>query len=206
MARATLILFDEQGAIDRVAAWVSNLRQQLSREWSRERLTELLRQSLRGIDVSDDQRLTIAIKAVEAADAGDEIADGALREVGSELMERPTGRPGDGQILAYLQRAARRDLHKRSRGRPWADEWVRNILICTVVQVACVEFNILPTRNRASRRANRDPSGCSLAAAGLARNKIYLAEESIQRHLWLGLPGALAQKALFELITKELAV
>ena len=34
--------------------------------------------------------------------------------------------------------------------------------------------------------------------AALGRNKIYLDESSVQRHIWLGLPGALARQAIAE--------
>jgi hypothetical protein len=166
----------------------------------------MLRRYLRGIDVPDTKRLTIAIKAVEAAEAGDEIADAALREVGSELIERPTGRPGDGQIVAYLQRAVRRAPAKRRRGRQWADRWVRDMGICTLIHLACVEFGVAPTRNRESRRAGRNPSGCSLVTAGLARNRVFLDEKSVQNHIWLGLPGELVRQAIAERAFGELSV
>jgi hypothetical protein len=65
--------------------------------------------------------LSITIKAVEAADQGDDLADAALRTVGAELQTLLVqGRdlaPGHLQIVAYLQRAARRAPHKRKRGR-----------------------------------------------------------------------------------------
>ena len=57
-----------------------------------------MRQYLRG-------GLITVIKVVEAADKGDEIADAALREVGAELFDQPSGRTGEIQIIAYLQRA-----------------------------------------------------------------------------------------------------
>ena len=172
-------------------ARASPARRGLSREW----LGTTLRRYLRGIEISDGVRLSIAI--CKAADAGDEIADAALWDVGRELIERPTGRPGDLQILAYYQRAGRHSPRRR-RGRQWHDDWYRNLCICLLVELACKEFGVRPTRNRESRRGGREPSGCSLVAAGLARNKARLDEATIQRHLWLGLPGALVRQALAE--------
>jgi hypothetical protein len=140
----------------------------------------------------------MAIKAVEAADAGDDIADAALRDVGSELLERMSGRPGDLQILAYFQRAGRRPPHRRRAGRRWCDDWYRNLCVCLLVVIAGEEFGVAPTRNRESRRAQRTPSGCSIVAAALKRNRITLDEATVQRHLWLGLPGDLTRQALIE--------
>jgi hypothetical protein len=62
--------------------------------------------------------------------------------------------------------------------------------------LACREFGVWPTRNRAARRANRTPSGTSLVVAALARNKVHLDEGSVQENIWLGLPGALVRSIL----------
>ena len=186
-----LVPFDEQRAINRVSMWVATVRPQLSKDYSREWLDTTLRRYLRG-------GLIPVIKVVEAADAGDEIADAALRAVGAELLERRSGEPGELQIMAYLQRAVLRGSRRRGRGVQWYDDWVRNLGISLLIQLACKEFGVTPTRNRDTRRAGRVPSGCSLVAAGLARNKIEIEESTIQRHIWLGLPGELSRRAVAE--------
>src|SRR5215831_18795796 len=72
---------DEGRAINRVAVWVSTVRHQMEQQYSREWLETELRKGLR------EGRLTLTIKAVEAADKhDDEIADAALRQVGAEMM------------------------------------------------------------------------------------------------------------------------
>ncbi len=185
-----VVAFDETRAINRVAVRIATARHQLNKEFSREWLETTLRRYLRG-------GLITVIKVVEAADACDDIADAALREVGAELLERPSGRTGDFQIIAYLQRAAQRAPHKRKRGIQWYDEWYRNLVICLLVHLACKEFGISPTRGRESRR-EREPSGCSLVAAALARNRIRLKEATIQRHIWLGIYGDLLRQAVAE--------
>jgi hypothetical protein len=191
-----MVVFDERRAINRVSIWVALARSRLRKEWSREWLETTLRRHLRG-------GLITVVKVVEAADQGDEIADGALREVGAELLEahllgRPSWRPGDLQILAYYQRTSLRAPYKRGRGQQWYDDWARNLMICLLIELACKEFGIKPTRNRESRRTSREASGCSLVAAGLARNKISLKETTVQRHIWLSLPGELARQAFAE--------
>jgi hypothetical protein len=193
-----LVRFEEKRAINRVAIRVATVYQQLSSDWSRQWLEITLRKYLRGGLIS-------VIKVVEAADAGDEIADAALREVGGELVEAAlrdaerVGRPGDLQIIAYFQRAAQRAPHGRRRGKHhWSDHWSRNLIICMLIHLASNEFGIKPTRNRESTRAGRNPSGCSLVTAGLARNGVHLKERSIQQNIWLGLPGELFRLAVAE--------
>jgi hypothetical protein len=186
------VLLDETRAISRVAIWIATIRHRMEKEYSREWLETELRKGLR------EGRLTLTIKAVEAADNGDEIADAALRIVyaemaGGTLSERG---PGHLQVWAYGQRAVLRPPHRRPRGRRWYDDWVRNIDICVCIYLACCEFGVRPTRNRAARRANREPSGVSLVVAALARNGIHLEEGSVQEHLWLGLPGELVRATL----------
>jgi hypothetical protein len=159
---------DEQRAINRVSVWVSMLRHKMEKEYSREWLETELRKGLR------EGWLSLTIKAVEAADKGDEIADAALRTVYAEMSggTLPKRGPGHLQLWAYGQRAVLRAPHKRPRGRRWYDDWVRNIDICVLVAVACVEFDVRPSRNRAARRANKgQPSGISLVVAALAPTK-----------------------------------
>jgi hypothetical protein len=195
MTKLPATVIDEQRAIERVSIWVATLGPRLTKKYSREWLETELVSGLR------EGRLSLAEKAVEAADKkNDEIADSALREVGAELQTALVqGRvlaPGHLQIVAYFQRAARRAPHKRPRGQRWYDNWVRNINICILVALACVEFGVRPTRNRAARRANKEASGTSLVVAALGRNGIHLDEGSLQENLWFGLPGELVRGIL----------
>jgi hypothetical protein len=189
-----LILADEQRAINRMAIAVAMVLHTMEKEHSREWLETTLRKGLR------EGLLTLTIRAIEAADKGDEIADAALREVYAEMSggALPERGPGHLQVWAYGQRAVLRAPHKRPRGRRWYDNWSRNIAICILVQLACVEYGVDPTRELESRHAKRYPSGISLTVAALARNKIYIEEDSVQRHIWLGLPGELVQQIVAE--------
>jgi hypothetical protein len=177
-------------AINRVTIWVAMVHHQMEKEYSREWLETELRKGLR------EGRLTLTIKAVEAADKGDEIADAALRAVyaemaGGMLAERG---PGHLQVWAYGQRAVLRAPHKRPRGRRWHDDWMRNMVVCILIELARIEFGVRATRNRAARRVNREPSAISLVVAALARNKIHVAEGSVQQNIWFGLPGELVRQ------------
>jgi hypothetical protein len=160
------------------------VRHWFEKEASREWLETELRKGLR------EGRLALTIHAVEAADKGDEIADAALRTVLAEMADGmlPKQGPGHLQLRAYEQRALLRAPHKRPQGHRWHDDWMRNIQICMLIDLACREFGVLASRNRASRRANRTASGISLVVAALARNGIHLNEGSVQ-NLWFGLAG-----------------
>jgi hypothetical protein len=103
--------------------------------------------------------------------------------------------PMSDQLRAFGQRAVRRPPVTRGRGAAWYDDWTRNITICVLIPLVCAEFDVLPTRNRESRR-QRKPSGISVLAEGLKRNGIELSERTIQQHIWLGLPGALVREAM----------
>ena len=142
------------------------MRDRFDAAFSREWLEATLRQRLR-----DGDSLTFVIKVIELPTDGDEIADAALREVGAELMERRFGRLGEGQILAYLQRAVLRPPLGRGRGRAWYDDYQRNIGICVLIKLACRVFGVHATRSQESRRPNRPQSGVSLITEGLSRQQ-----------------------------------
>ena len=181
---------DEPRALERVALWVSMRKETMEKQYNVEWLAAELRKGLRA------GRLTLTIKAIEAAEKyEDEIADAALREVYAELIGGAIAERGPGhlQILAFGQRAVLRAPHQRGRGHRWHDHWVRNITICVLIELACLEFGVRPTRNRTARRANRTPSGVSLVVAALERNAIFLDETSVQENLWNGLPGELVR-------------
>jgi hypothetical protein len=196
MTTLPTVLLDEKHMINSIAVRVAMVRHRMGKEWGKEWLATTLRRYLRNGD------LRIAIKAVEGADAGDEIADAALREVGAELqlplLQYQELAPGHLQVIAYFQRAGQRAPHKRKRGRAWHDDWVRNLTICFLIELTCRGFGLPPTRNRESRRARRDPSAISIVVAALARNGIHLDEMSVQRHVWFGLAGELARREMAE--------
>jgi hypothetical protein len=179
---------DEDRAIDRLADLIPMVRHKLKKEYSWEFLETELRKGLR------EGRLTLTDHAVQAANAGDEIADMALRTVYAEMAGGvlPERGPGHLQVWAYGQRAVLCAPHKQ-RGHSWHDDWIRNIQICQLIDFACREFGVRPTRNRASRRANRAPSGISLVVAALDHNGIHLTEANVQENFWGGLPGELVR-------------
>jgi hypothetical protein len=169
------MITDEKLALEIATRWVAAVRDRFDASFSLGWLEKAIRNELR-----NGSSLTFVVKAVEAAEQGDEIADAALREVGAELMEQRSGHIGEGQILAYLQRAALRAPYGRRPGRPWYDDYQRNLGFCVLIKLACRVFGFHATRSLESRRPNRQPSGVSLIREALVRNGIHIEERTIQ--------------------------
>src|SRR5262249_31719494 len=176
--------------VTEASAWVAQVLPTMGKNYSSEQLKILLLQGLR------DGVLTLTEKAIKAAEQeDDEIADGALRTVFQELIGGAIANraPGHLQVLAFGQLAVKRPPLTRRRGRQWYDNWIRDLEICFLIALACGRFGLQPTRSREARRANRIPSGISVVVAALVRNGINIEEASVQRHIWLGLPGEIAR-------------
>src|SRR5262245_16029539 len=122
----------KQQMISRASAWVAQVKGTMEKKYSREWLETRLRQGLR------EGALTLTIKAIEAAEAGDEVADAALRLVFAEMAGVMPAQcePGHLQVWAYGQRAVLRPPHRRPRGQRWYDDWIRNLEICFLVGLA----------------------------------------------------------------------
>jgi hypothetical protein len=179
---------DENRAIDRIADLIPILRPRLEKEYSREWLETELREGLR------EGRLTLTNSAIQEADAGDEIADAALRTVFVEIVrgELPERRPGHLHVRLYGEHAVLQP-HKRRQRHRWHDNWMRNIQICNLIYFVCRALGVQPSRSRAARHAKRTPSGISLVVAALARNGIHLDEGSVQQNIWFGVAGELVR-------------
>jgi hypothetical protein len=185
---------DENRAIDCIAVLAPMVRHKLEKGYSREFLQTTLQERLR------EGRLDLTTYAVQAADAGDEICDAALRHVFVEIVrgELPERQPGHLHERLYGERAMLQPhKHKRRSGRPWHDDWLGNIQICMFIDFVCREFDVQPSRNRDRQRPDCTPSGISLVVAALARaNIIYLEEGSVQENIWFGPPGELVRATL----------
>ena len=182
------MIADEKLALEIARAWVAQVRDRFRATSSREWLEQAIRNELR-----NGSSLTFVIKAVEAAEQGDEIPDAALREVGAELMEQHSGHIGKGQILAYLQRAALRAPYGRRPGRVWYDDYQRNVGFCVLIKLASRVFGLHATRSQESRRPGRPQSGVSLIHEALVLNGIHIEEKTIQKHIWFGYIGILVR-------------
>jgi hypothetical protein len=173
---------DEDATTAAVAQWVQVVQDKMtasaSREWLEATLCDFLRQGL-----------IETLNVVEAADAGDEIADAALRRVYAEMSdvgEVPA------TLKAYGIKAVLRGPVTRSAGRNmWFDNWRRDIGIACLVCLTVARFGLHPTRNREQRRKRR-PSASSVVAAALGKQaRINVAEKRVE-NIWAGLQGQVA--------------
>ena len=180
---------DEQRAIDHLAAQFAILMPSMRN--SHENLARMLRDCLRRGD------FVVTVKAVEAAERnGDWLADAVLRMTYAEMQSRRE--PISDPLRVFGQKAVLRPRVERRRGRDQYADWSRNNAICFMIQRACAEFGVRPTRSGSARR-DRLPSGCSLVREALERHRIFIDEKTIQQHLWFGLPGELSRQAAAEL-------
>jgi hypothetical protein len=176
---------DEQRAINRIAAWVAMVHHKLDmdRDEVRAKLESLLRERLRS-------GRTDRKKVIDAAKAGCRLSHEILMAEFHDMLDVHMLPPAN--LCAY---AADADQVKFKRGKPWYDDFVRNIGFCTLIPLIAREFALNPTRNREQRRA-RQPSACSALKAALARNKINI-EEATLNNLWSGLYGQLVRESGF---------
>ena len=219
MTRLPALLDDEKAMIAAVHKGVVAVREKMAAGASREWLETTLRQFLH-------QGLIERLKVIEAADAGDEIADAAstvwaaiapsapglfsttkgcpndfdsacptiraawsagppaangmikaLRQVFAEMLD--TGIEPPATLKAYGIKAALRGPIKRGRGRSAFDNWKRDIGIAVMVFLTAKQFGLSPTRNREQRR-RRQPSACSVVAAGLGQSRINVDEKTVE--------------------------
>ena len=179
---------DEAAMVAEVTNWIGvvedKMRAGASRGWLEPMLCDFLRRGL-----------IETLRVIEAADAGDEIADAALRRVYAEMSD-----VGDvpATLKAYGIKAVLRGPVTRSAGRStWYDNWRRDIGIAVLVYLAKERFGLSPTRNREQRR-KQQPSGSSVVALALGKRHINVADKTVE-NIWGGLRGAVTAFALSSL-------
>jgi hypothetical protein len=127
-------------------------------------------------------------RTIEAAEAGNEMADMALRNVFVEISRGELQERWEGQYLRikmYGEDAVLRAPNKRRRGSQLPDDFFQNIQLCNFVFVICLAFGINPERNQLRSDLKRAPSGISIAMAVLKRHGFDLpSETSVQRNIW----------------------
>jgi hypothetical protein len=169
----------EAEAIDTVSQWVETVQARMAAEASREWLESTLRDFLMRDFIN-------RMQVIEAAEAGDEIADAALARAYHSMMDR--GEMPPASMIAYEARARLRGPIKRGRGRNTYDNWQRDIGIAVLVYLTAERFRLRPTRNPASKRKI---SACCVVASALGRARINVAEKRVE-NIWAGLAGQVA--------------
>ena len=173
MTNLPTTLLDENQAIDIVTReGVANIEQRMTADYSRAFLEAILRWQLQ-------QGLIETLQVIAWADAGDEIADAALRQVYAEMCDR--GEEPSATLKAYGIKAVLRGPVGRGDGRnTWFDNWRRDIGIGCLVFWTMHRFGFNTySRNREQRR-RQQPSPSSLVSDALGRKGINVGEKRVE--------------------------
>jgi hypothetical protein len=163
------LLLNDDEMVDTIVHWIDLVAQMLTSETGHLMLRKGIQEAL--------QKGTIGVlQVIEAARAGHEDADLALRQLIIEKLDRHEDLPVS--LASYNQEALFRGPTIYPAGRNIADTWTRDIGIAVLVALAIAHWPPLrPTRNRASKR----PSGCSLVTAALNMRGHPLGERHVER-------------------------
>lgn len=170
MSNAIAVPIDKDAAVDQIAHWIDLITVALTTEASRAKMRAHIQHCLAAGTIP-------TMQVIEAARAGHEDADFALRQLVVEMLDR--GELPNAALRAYAQEALLRPPSTYPRGRNPVDTWLRDVAILMLVNLA-VEFwkpNLPKTRNKASSR----PSACSLVSEALNRRRHPLGERQVER-------------------------
>jgi hypothetical protein len=136
-------------------------------------------------------------RTIEAAEAGNEMADMALRNVFVEISRGELKERWPGQYLRikmYGEDAVLRAPNTRRRGAQLPDDFFETIQTCNLIFAICLAFGINPERNQLRSDLERPPSsGISIAIEVLRRHGIHRTEIDVQRNTWGSPNGKLAR-------------
>jgi hypothetical protein len=158
----------EAEAVNTVADWIDRVAAALTSETARLVLRKHIRDMLRQGAIS-------TMQVIEAAEAGHEDADIALRELLVEMSDR--GEIPGAALRHYGQKALLRAPVTYPPGRNLADTWLRDIGIAVLVTLAVERWQMPATRNRASNR----PSACSMVSEALGRRGHNIGERRVEK-------------------------
>jgi hypothetical protein len=165
--------------------WVEGVRDKLapSTEWMKATLAQFIQQGL-----------IETLEAIKSAEAGDIVADRALRQAFAEMLDR--GEMPPAALRAYGEKAVLQEPVKRGRGAHTEhDNLRRDIGIAVLVFRTVQVFGLYPTRNRESRR-RRKPSASSVISEALVRAGISNVGESRVAEIYCGLAGQIVAFAI----------
>lgn len=164
----TRLIVVEEEMIDTVAHWIDQVSALLTTEAARIVLRDHIRAMVRAGTLP-------TMQVIEAARAGHEEADMALRELSVEMLDR--GELPPAALRAYAQEALIKPPATYPAGRNIADTWLRDVAIAVLVAMAAERWDLKPARNRASNR----PSACSVVARALTRRGHNIGERQVER-------------------------
>ena len=169
MSKLPVVPVDEEAAVTTIAGWIDRVAERLTSESARQVLRNHIRDRLLR------QEAIPRMQVIAAAEAGNRDADLVLREFAIEYLSRGEAMPTE--IANYVQRALLKPPVADSPGRNIADTFQRDILICVLVDLAALQWELRATRNPASKKA----SAAYLVAIALKRRGIPLGEARVNK-------------------------
>jgi hypothetical protein len=161
----------EEKAIAEIMTWVEQVEDKLKEEATAESLLDILCDHLR-------RGLIERMSVIESAEKdGDHIAHQALMRLFHEMLD--IGAIPPASLRAYAARVALKPPTRGPGAHTWHENWLRDLRIAFLVEMACGAFDVRPYRNREQRR-RLAPSGCSLVAAALARRGFRVSEQGVE--------------------------
>jgi hypothetical protein len=159
----------EAEAVEVICHWIGRVRDKLDSEAGHLLMRASIVEKLKAGAVP-------RMKVIEAAEAGCEDADLALRELAAELISRHEEMPTE--LAAFVQRALVQPPVSNPRGRDFVDFWVRDIGIAVLVAMTMERWGLPKSRGRLTR--NR-LSASYLVACALGRRGIMLGERRVEK-------------------------
>jgi hypothetical protein len=114
---------------------------------------------------------------IEAANAGHQDADLALRAYASTFADQGRWNDLPRQIQGYMVGAMLRPPTTYPRGKNIADTWTRDLGIAVMVDMAAARWSLPPTRGRSTE----EPSAAYFVAIVLRQRGIKLKEQQVNR-------------------------
>jgi hypothetical protein len=152
-----------------VAHWIDLVAEMLTSEAARLVMRRHIREMVRAGTIP-------TMQVIEAATAGHEEADMALRELAAEIIDR--GDPLPTALGAYVQKALLMAPVAYPPGRNIVDTWLRDVGIAVLVSLTIERWpHLKVTRNRASKR----PSACVLVSLALVQRGHNVGERQVER-------------------------
>jgi hypothetical protein len=163
--------FIEAEAVATIMNWIDRVADMLTSEASRLTMRAFIRERVRAGTIP-------TMQVIQAARAGHQDADMALREYAAELLDR--GELPPTALRAYVQEALVHPPANYPPGRNIVDTWKRDIGINIMVQKTMEHWHLPKTRSHATKNSKR-LSACYLVSLALGRRGFNLTERGVEK-------------------------
>jgi hypothetical protein len=127
----------------------------------------------------------VTAKAIEAAEAGDALADAILRATIFEMGQQHEALSP--QLQQFRERCILRGPVTRGQGRSEHDHFIRDVDMLLLIRLTTIVFGV-----KARRSGSRRPCACSVLSRALACHGITISEKRLE-DLWKSPIGRIAR-------------